>query len=430
MKKILLLFVVGIYSLTNPAFAQEFKLFMTLDYSQNTIKTFNMKSLSNGVYGTGVFTGTAPSPNGQSVGYNGIIFFPNGNLTQPTTVGGGIPTQPGNGVYDITEVNSNLWAVAEGSDGGKLYIHDIETNTWTNRGITADTMIKFIEQINDTMLLLIGPMKQVNGLTVNGICTYNTETGLVAKVGNGFTNPFNVPNYTYRSDDGQVCIAGRGGISLYDTRDQTFQEVLAPGMGTYQGFIAHGDTMYVTGPDNVGSSVYRKIQNSPWELLGFTITGTGGGLVKIDDYIYYLTASSKLTTNTGDVIPGSDFRFNPNMGSFEKSPFSNTGGIVKFMKLPNGEYLGWNLMGNLETTQSLVSVVEITDEQIRMFPNPSPQGGDVMIENIVIGTQIVVTNSIGQTILNEKTSSERFVFNTKDMPRGIYFVNKTKLIIQ
>ncbi len=406
-----------------------FRPYIALNTDPSSLKPFNAVMLSDGIYGTGSITGieTNVPPNGALVGLNGIIYL-SINGTQPAQVAGGIPFASGYGVDGIAETPGKLWAIVDSPNGSKLYTCDAtDKSAWVAKNLVTDNVVKFMQTIDDSTLLFVGLMNVVNGIQVNGICTYNTETEAVCAVGNGFASPYHDPiHISLSSDKMKICIADRTGLSIYNKATRTFTEISGPGLANNYGFLISGNTMYATGPDNNGSALYRKIGNNNWELLGYVNMGLGGTIVRINDYIVLLTASGcdHITTGTGSVINGTEFAFNETTSQFVNSPITNFNGIRDFLVLPNGEYLGWSAGAGIFTTASLVSgVTEVSDNSnLHIYPNPAHSF--VVIDGLIEGQDILITNNLGQTVLRTTATENRFVLDTKNFAPGIFFVNQ------
>lgn len=407
--------------------AKHLKLFMTLSTDQTMSRPIgDVKVLSRGIYIPGAFGGIYSSTqNGQQASYNNIMFFPNNGLT-PSMVGDGITFPAGSGFNSVTETSQTLWAT-----GGKgLYTYDYGSGTWLPTTVQADTIMSSIEALDDTTVLLIGPMSTVNGIVVNGICTYSQSGGIVP-FGSGFNTDDKPINVSRKGNI--ISIGGSAGLYIADTKARTLRELPNPGLGSYPGFITHGDTSYVTGQGTAGSCFMRRIGENPWELIGYGPAGLMGGMAEANDKIMLISrAIGYFTLANGTVLNGDCFAYDIPTGTICASPVTGfEDGASNVVYLPDGDYFGWSVGGNLFTTKnttiSAISAVS-SDAKLSIYPNPATSFA--IIDGLTDGQDITITNSIGQTILYTQATGSKFVFNTQNIGDRLLFVNRTnKLII-
>lgn len=398
-------------------------------------RPLNVKLLHGDVYAVGAFTGISSSqiPNGQQLSYNGLIKFPNGTMRNPQPVGGGVSFPSGKGMCDITSAGGTDWMVGQGNGSEQLFAYDANSETWVPQSVTADSFITFVEAIDDTTLLLLGKMNHVNNVLVNKGCTYNTQTGAVTPLSPTGLGQYGFPLHTFRSSDGIIYIGTWEGACTYNTNTKVFQVVPVPVPYTAS-FAGHGDTMYVVGLTNIGANgggdgVWQKIGSGNWTLVCYAPIATVVSIHFIDDKLHIMGPSKLTTMPDSTVYTGSDLAYYETSGSIDASGMATIHGMLDYLELPDGEYLGWS-NGALFTSQSLVSGVTTLHDQTAITLYPNPATTYTVISGVEYGTEILMMNALGQTIWKATATSETIRFDTQGLAPGLYFVNKHKLIVR
>lgn len=434
--KFTLLVLVLILAIAEIQAQKEFHLFMTLSMDQTMQKAFgNTKVTGNDVYAVGAFKGIASSvPNGQLIGFGGIIKFPDGNLNNPQPLGGGIQFPEGTGLYDVASLNGSIYVVGENYSSEKLFRFDDVTNEWDALSVTVESGAKFtfVDSIAPSTFLLVGTMQYCNNILVNGICTYNVQTGVVSPVGTGLL-PYSVPTHFHKDGDKRY-ISGGDGKDIYCTSTGELTHVAAPVANTILDFKGHGDTMYIIAPGGGGSIgtgdlLYQKIGNGDWKLLCYADLMTTASIQFNQGKVHVMGISPILYGPDNIVYPGGDLAVDEQTGAIVSSGVTTVQGMQEYIKLPNSDdYIGWS-DGNLFTTRELATGVEkITDNTLKLYPNPT--SAFVTISGLHLGDDILITDIAGKTILLQKSEGENFVFNTDELlVAGLYFVNKKKLLV-
>jgi hypothetical protein len=408
-----------------------FRTSLPFDNSSD-IKTVNMTVHGNDYYATGPITGTSIS-NGLTQSFNGIAKFQNGDASNPTALPGLASLSSGDAVTSLAfQGNSMYYAGLYGGET-RVYKYDLATETSTLVSVTADTTITNMYTINNSLLLLIGYMKFVNGVEVNGICTLNTITGEVLKVDDGFgTN--NTPGRIYCSEDGKVYIAGRAGATRYDLNTQTFTN-LSNGleMNACYALIGHGDTVYAAGPNSLGDCIYRKIGSADWSLIASVHNGGFGirSIAMMGDKVAIVTMSGfdGLTLADNTTMMGKSLVFNESTNNVEQSPIGGLDiGMTNLLEVAPNNYIGWS-MGGIFTPTSLVSGIQnLSSTKITMYPNPAKNF--ISIDGVPQGENIVITDLLGRTELIASSIGTKTTINTQTLSTGLHFVNGHKLNIQ
>ncbi len=402
-----------------------FHPYMNLNVSSNVTTPMGTSKVLNGdLYVTGVFTSiNAQYFNGQTIGYNGIIRFPNCDLRNPQPVaGGGISSPSEKGVHDIEWAQGTEWVVADDYSNDKLFKH--EANAWIPQGVTVDSgkTIRFSPKISDSTLLLLGTMEYCKNVHVNNGCIYNLNTGSVTPLPGGGFGTYNTPWHVYRNGN-MLYIGTESGIATYNTTTGAFNKTV---IGSPSGrFVGHGDTLYVVVMSDLGNGaadvLYRKIGNSPFEMMCFAEFNTIANINIIGDKIHMYGIYSSVFTADSTQYSGTDLAWDETVSSIVPSGLSTVVGMIDYIELPNGEYMGWQ-NGTLLTTQSLVSgIEEEATSVLKVYPNPATSL--VVVEGLPLNTTVTLTDVTGKLMTSQVTTGDKTVFITSDLARGIYFLN-------
>ena len=68
----------------------------------------------------------------------------------------------------------------------------------------------------------------------------------------------------------------------------------------------------------------------------------------------------------------------------------------------------------------------IEDKRILIYPNPATD--NITISNIEAGTTIVLTDLLGNVLIETKAQSDSTPMDLSHLPNGIYFVNGEKVV--
>lgn len=131
---------------------------------------------------------------------------------------------------------------------------------------------------------------------------------------------------------------------------------------------------------------------------------TGTQLIHASNGILYGVSSSGGTNNKGVL-----FEYKPATGSYgEKKSFNGSDG-----QSPFGRLLELSVVSGIST-------VELTSNDIQLFPNPTK--GLVFINCEKGGGRLSVINSLGQTIAQQNISDNSTELNLSEFDEGVYYV--------
>lgn len=439
MKAKFTLVLVALLAIAEMQAQKNFRHIMTLNMDQTMQKAYgNTKVLNGNLYAVGAFTGSAAQiPNGQTMALHNILFWQNSDIsTSPLSVGDGVPSPTGKGMYDITALSNQLWMVGEGMGPELLYTFDDASDTWIAKDVTAGDGKNFtlVESIDNSTLLLIGNTSLCNNVSGNKAYLFDVTTEQITAVsGSGLGDQYNRPVNITR-DGNKLYIIGTSGVHVFDTQTKTLTAVAIAGVYPVIDFLAHGDTSYVIGPTNFGATgggdgLWQKIGNGNWDLKCLAPIMHTASLQYFNGNVHIVGSYNEIIGADSSVYAGSDLAFSEKTQSVIAMEINTIPGMQRYLKLPNSDdYFGWS-DGNLFTTATLVSGVKniTNDTQLHLYPNPTTNF--VTISGIKPGQDILIRDIAGKTLLHQTAISENFVFNTQDLNAGLYFVNKQKLLV-
>ncbi len=74
---------------------------------------------------------------------------------------------------------------------------------------------------------------------------------------------------------------------------------------------------------------------------------------------------------------------------------------------------------NVSQCTSINNQTNFIENEVKIYPNPSNG-----ILNIILpfNAQVIITNQLGEVLINELLQTRESLINIKDLPNGIYFV--------
>ncbi|MCD4680505.1 MAG: T9SS type A sorting domain-containing protein, partial [Bacteroidales bacterium] len=161
---------------------------------------------------------------------------------------------------------------------------------------------------------------------------------------------------------------------------------------------------------------------SKWELFDdagnqlFIRQGMANNTLYMDTFNLSLGCYSILISDTDD--DGIDFWANNDGAGFARI-MEVGGGIVAFFQADFGGSYLYNFTIDIPLTYEELN----NESDIKLYPNPAKAQFFVEGRNIIDAT-IKIMNSMGQSInLPSNSTADRIIFNTSDVPKGVYFIN-------
>ena len=199
------------------------------------------------------------------------------------------------------------------------------------------------------------------------------------------------------------------------------------------------DGMYVTNGtfatismqqgDQIGKKFGGTTGNDP-DWFKLKITKYLGGTLQVNDTVIFYLADFRFTNNTQDYIVKTWQYVNlkplGNVDSllFTLSSSDNSGG---YMNTPS-----YFCMDNFTSLNALATGIEpnfLTDSEIKLFPNPAKEFLNIEFPTSLELTKqpvtIKLTNTLGQVVLTETTTTTNFTLQIGSLNSGVYTLNIT-----